>query len=83
MMLARDGVHMGCRVSLREAYAPFGQPLDVGRFIQPRRTVERRVAPAQVVGQDEEEIWGPVILGRGRRPWRTVGSLPQAIAASQ
>ena len=47
------------RVCLSEADASLGQPLDVGSFIETRRAVERGVAPAEIVGQDEEEI-GPL-----------------------
>ena len=33
-----------------------GQPLDVRRLVEPRRAVEHRVAPAQVVGENDDDV---------------------------
>ena len=52
-------------VSLREAQPAPGEALDVRRLVEGVGPVEGRVAPAEIVGEDEHEV-GPV-SGGGRR----------------
>ena len=42
------------RVGIGKPHPPFGEALDVGRFVEGRLAVEGGVRPAQVVGQYED-----------------------------
>lgn len=40
----------------RESHSAFGQPLDVRRLVKPGRAVERGVTPAEVIGEDDDDV---------------------------
>ena len=44
------------RIGASEGHATLRQPLDVRRLVKLRVPVQRRVGPAQVIGEDEDEV---------------------------
>ncbi len=57
MIEARVGVHNGCRrIGLREADRLRGQPIQMRCFVK-ICPVAPQIRPAQIIGQDEHDVW--------------------------
>ena len=70
-MLLRVGEQSGVRgIRVGKQHATLGQSLDVRRLIKAGRAVQRRVAPAEIIGEDEHNVGVVVRAGNQRHRYR-------------